>query len=170
MPEPKKHFENRGWIESAMRYVPGFKGYLEKEYRREADELLRNWLSERLRRGKRGLDAGSLALTEAGKIDELPQLERLRARLDKLAARMASAMQGYSGFFDLVQIDEGVLDRLYEYDLALMEQVSQLADHVEALKSVAVGAAAQRVAPLLEDIEKLEDAWDKREDLLRGLE
>lgn len=170
MPEPKKHFEDRGWIESALRYVPGFKGYLEKEYRREADELLRNWLADRLRRSKRGLDAGALALTEAGQIGQLPQIERLRARIDKLAARIASAMQGYSGFFDLVQIDEGVLDRLYEYDLALMERISKLADRVEDVKSVVAATASERVAPLLEDIEQLEDDWDKREDLLRGLE
>jgi len=170
MPEPKKHFENRGWIESALRYVPGFKGYLEKEYRREADDLLRNWLADRLKRSKRGLDAGALALTEAGQIDQLPQIERLRARLDKLAGRIASAMQGYSGFFDLVQVNEGVLDRLYEYDLALMEQVTKLADHVEEVKTVVASSVSERVVPLLEDIEKLEDDWDKREDLLRGLE
>ena len=170
MPEPKKHFESRGWIESTLRYIPGFKGYLEKEYRREADELLRTWLAERLRRGKRGLDAGALALTEAGQIDQLPQIERLRSRVDKLSGRINSAMQGYSGFFDLVQVDETKLDQLYEYDLALMEQITQLADHVEDIKSVTPGTVTERVSPLLEDVEKLEDAWDRREDLLRGLE
>lgn len=170
MPEPKKHFDQRGWIETVLRYIPGFKGYLEKEYRREADDLLRGWLADRLRRGKRGLDAAALALTEAGQIDQLPQIERLRARIDKLSARIASAMQGYSGFFDLVQVNEGVLDRLYEYDLALMEQLTKLADDVEAMKSAVAETVSQRVAPLLEEVESLEDAWDKREDLLRGLE
>ena len=170
MPEPKKHFEERGWIESTLRYIPGFKGYLEKEYRREADELLRSWLADRLRRSKRGLDAGALALTEAGQIDQLPQIERLRSRVDKLSARIDSAMQGYSGFFDLVQVNESTLDKLYEYDMALMEEITRLADHVEEIKTVTADTVSERVSGLLEDIEKLEDAWDKREDLLRGLE
>ena len=53
MPEPRQHTENRGWIESIGRRIPGFKGYLEKEYRRDADALQRTWLAERLQRFKR---------------------------------------------------------------------------------------------------------------------
>lgn len=169
MPEPKKHTEERSFIESMLRYVPGFHGYLEKEYRRESDELQREWLADRLQRSKRGLDAYALALTESGQLDALPQVDRLRSRLDRLIGRIRGAMQGYSGFFDLVQIDESVLDRVYEHDLALMEQTAALADSIEALRSSS-HPSEQHVPHLLEQIEQLEDAWDRREDILKGLE
>jgi hypothetical protein len=140
MPEPKKHAENRGWIESVLRRIPGFRGYLEKEYRRESDDLQRDWLADRLQRSKRGLDAFARQLADAGQIDDLPQLDRLRAKLDRVIGRIRGAMQGYSGFFDLVQIDEAALDRIYEHDLALMEQVAKLADEIEKLGSEGAGA------------------------------
>jgi len=169
VPEPKKHYETRGWIESVLRYIPGFRGYLEKEYRRESDELQRAWLADRLQRSKRGLDTLAAALVDAARLDDLPPLERLRSRLDRLIARIRSAMQGYSGFFDLVQVSEQTLDRIYEHDLSLMEQVAELADAVEALGKKQE-TAGDEIPPLLAQIEMLEDAWDRREDMLKGLE
>ena len=169
MPEPKEHFENRGCIESILRKIPGFKGYLEKEYRRESDDLQRDWLADRLQRSKRGLDDFAQELAETGQIDGLPQVDKLRARLDKIVGRIRSANQGYSGFFDLVQVDEPLLDRVYEYDLALLEQVAKLADEIEALP---VGGEPPGLAmpPLLAQTAQLEEHWDQREDILKGLE
>ncbi len=169
MPEPKRHAENRNLVESLLRRIPGFRGYLEKEYRRESDELQRQWLADRLQRSKRGLDSYALQLADAAKIDTLPLVDRLRSRLDRLIGRIRGAMQGYSGFFDLVQIDEAVLDRVYEYDVALMEDVARLADNIEALQGK-TEQADTLVPPLLTEIEKIEDAWDRREDVLKGLE
>ena len=39
-------------------------------------------------------------------IDLLPQIDRLRSRLDKFIWQLRSAMQGYTGFFDLVRGDD----------------------------------------------------------------
>jgi len=169
MPEPIRHTENRGQIETLLRRIPGFRGYLEKEYRRESDELQREWLADRLQRSKRGLDAYALQLADAAKIDTLPMVDRLRSRLDRLISRIRGAMQGYSGFFDLVQVDEALLDRVYEYDVALMEDVATLADQIDALAGRAE-EADQLVPPLLGEIQKIEEAWDRREDVLKGLE
>ena len=169
MPEPKRHAENRNWVESIFRRIPGFRGYLEKEYRRESDELQRTWLVDRLERSKRGLNDRARALASAAQLDALPQLEQLRSRLDRLIGRIRGAMQGYSGFFSLVQVDEAVLDRLYEFDVALMEQVSHLADDIEAL-AVKTEPIETLLPPLTAGVESLEDAWDRREDILKGLE
>jgi hypothetical protein len=162
VPEPKKHYETRGWIESVLRHIPGFRGY-------QSDELQRDWLADRLQRSKRGLDELAGKLVDAGQLDALPQVEKLRSRIDRLIARIRSAMQGYSGFFDLVQIDEQTLDRIYEHDLALLEQIAALSDGVEAL-SQKVQTAGDEIPQLLTQIETLEDAWDHREDTLKGLE
>lgn len=169
MPEPIRHTENRGQIESLLRRIPGFRGYLEKEYRRESDELQREWLGDRLQRSKRGLDTCALQLADAAQIDTLPLVDRLRSRLDRLISRIRGAMQGYSGFFDLVHVDEALLDRVYEYDVSLMEDVALLADQIDALAG-RTEQADQLVPPLLSEIQKIEEAWDRREDLLKGLE
>ena len=169
MPEPSEHAKHRNLIESVLRYIPGFRGYLEKEYRRESDELQRRWLADRLQRSKRAIDQLTRPLADAGQIDALPQIDRLRGRLDKLIFRIQGAMQGYSGFFDLVRVREDLLDRVYEHDVALMHDVDALARAVEELPGQPDQIAAT-VPDLFGRIDKLESQWDLREDMLKGLE
>ena len=169
MSEPKEHAEQRNLIETILRHVPGFRGYLEKEYRRDSDELARQWLADRLQRSKRAIDDLSRPLADAGRIDALPQVDRLRARLDKLLARIRGAMQGYSGFFDLVRVQEDLLDRIYQHDVQLMRQVDALGNAVEQFPDQQGGIEAA-LADLLGRIEELEAEWDVREDMLKGLE
>ncbi len=88
MPEPREHTINRNLVESVLRYIPGFRGYLEKEYRRASDDLQRVWLADRLQRSKRAIDELTRPLVDAGQIDLLPQVDRLRGRLDKLIGRI----------------------------------------------------------------------------------
>jgi len=169
MPEPRDHAEHRNLIETILRYVPGFRGYLEKEYRRESDDLQRDWLADRVQRSKRAIDALSRPLADAGQIDLLPQVDRVRNRLDKLIARIRGAVQGYSGFFDLVRVDEALLDRVYEHDVALIAQVDALAEAVENLPDKREKLAAL-LPDLLRQTDELEHLWDQREDILKGLD
>ncbi len=169
MPEPRDHTERRGFIETVLRYIPGFRGYLEKEYRRESDDLQRDWLADRLQRSKRAIDQLTRPLADAGQIDLLPQVDRVRGRLDKLIGRIRGAVQGYSGFFDLVRVDEELLDRVYEHDAALMQEVDALAGAVEDLPQKQEKLAAV-LGDLLRQTDELERLWDVREDMLKGLE
>lgn len=169
MPEPKEHTEDRNLLETILRRIPGFRGYLEKEYRRESDDLQRDWLANRLQRSKRAIDNLTRPLADAGQIDLLPQVDRVRARLDKLIGRIRGAVQGYSGFFDLVRVDEDLLARVYEYDVDLIEQVETLAEAVEQLPQKP-DQTATALGGLLRQTDELEQLWDVREDMLRGLE
>lgn len=170
MPEPRQHAENRNAFERLLKKIPGFRGYLEKEIRRESDALQREWLADRLQRAKRGLDAASRDLADAGKIDVLPQFDRIRARVDKSIGRTRGAMQGYSGIFDLVRVDEKLLERVYEHDVAMMAHVETLADSVEKLPAQVNAGAAEALAALVAQLDEVERALDRREDLLKGLE
>lgn len=165
MPDPIHHASNRGAIESILRKIPGFRGYLEKEYRRESDALQREWLAERLQRSKRSIDALARSLVDAGQIDAVPQCDKLRARLDKVIGRIRGAMQGYSGFFDLVQVQEDLLDRVYRFDTGLIEQVDAVAAAVEKLDA----NGQQALATVIRQVDDLDKKWDERVDLLKGL-
>lgn len=166
--DPSRHAQDRPGWENLLRKLPGFRGYLEKEYRRESDELQRQWLGDRFQQCKRKLEQIALPLVEAGQIDLLPQVDRLRGRLDRLIARIRGAMQGYSGFFDLVRIEEPLLERIYSYDAGLLEQGEALARAVEQLPG-----EPDKLAAALPDVHRqmdaLEDAWNERENILRGM-
>ena len=168
MPEPSDHADRRNLVESILAAIPGFHGYLEKENRRESDRLQRQWLADRLQRAKRGIDRFSRPLADTGQLDLLPEVDRARGRLDRLIARIRGAMAGYSGFFDLVRVDERMLDRVYRHDLNLMRDVDDLGEAVENLARAE--KPADCLAQIHEAVDALDAKWDERTDILTGLE
>ena len=91
------------------------------------------WLADRLQGSKRGLDDYFRGVLDAGQIDAMAQLDRIRTRLDAVIAKIRGDVRGYSGFFDYVRIDEGVLDKVYDHDMSLIADVDQFANTIEAL-------------------------------------
>ncbi len=165
--EPQDAAADRNPVETFLRNLPGFRGYLDKEYRRESDAMIRQWLAERLQRAKRALDDRSRLLVQAGQLAILPEIDRLRGRVDKLIGRIQGAMQGYSAFFGMVRVDEQRLDELYEYDRGLTTVVDELAVRIERLPSVADEIAAA-IAALFPEVDDVQGRWDRRDNLLRG--
>jgi hypothetical protein len=168
MIDPNQHSENRGIIESVLRYIPGFRGYLEKDYRQESDYLLRKSMADRLQRSKQALDEFMLQLINAGRLDRLTDSERAKTRLDGLILKMRAAMRGYSGFFDYVRVDLGLLDRVYEHDLALVQDVEALAQAIEQL-SAKLDPAESSIADVLRRIDEVGRKFDSRGELLSGV-
>lgn len=168
MPDPSRHAQNRNWIESILRYIPGFRGYLEKEYRRESDQLARNWLADQLQRSKTGLDQFMRGLIDSGQIAALPQCDRLRAKVDRLISEFRSGVRGYSGIFDFVRVREDLLDEIYRLDMALMEDVQKLAGTIEQLPAVPDSSAAA-VANLLSHVDEVQRKFSRRDEMLQGL-
>jgi hypothetical protein len=166
--DPEDHAEHRGAIQRILGKIPGFSGYLNRESRRASDQLVRQSLADRLQRAKRGLDQYSRALADVAKIDQLPLVDRVRGRLDTLITRLRGAPAGYSGFFDLVQVDEDLLEEVYEHDLYLVDQVEQLAQDLEAM-GTCQDDPSQLVPKLGEKLDGLDQQLARREDLLKGM-
>ena len=168
MIDPKRHADNRGSIESMLRQIPGFRGYLEKDYRQESDHLVRRWMADRLQQSKRALDASMTALIDAGRIDQLTAWERVKNRMDALINRLRSAVRGYSGFFDFVQVNVELLDRVYEHDLALVQSVEKLAGSIEQTSGSA-DVSDTITADWLRQIDEIDRRFSQRGEMLNGL-
>ena len=86
-----------------------------------------------------------------------------------MISRLRGGMQGYSGFFDLVNVDETRLGTVYQHDVKSMDAVDALASGIEKLEH----ATADTPAPLdalNEQLGQVEQAIDHRQDILKGLE
>jgi len=165
--DPSRHADSRNLVESILRHVPGFKGYLEKEYRRESDHLARTHLGDQLQKCKANLETYQRALVDSAQLDELPKCERLRTRIDTLESRIRGAVRGYSGFFDFVKVDETLLDEVYDHDMALLGDINALVDATAQLS--ATDAEKVTVDELLRKVEELHVKFDGRSALLEGL-
>jgi hypothetical protein len=168
MIDPKQHSENRGMLESLLRYIPGFRGYLEKDYRQESDYLVRKSMADRLQQSKQALDDFTLQLINAGRLDRLADGERAKTRLDRLILKMRGAVRGYSGFFDYVRVDLALLDRVYEHDMAMVREVETLATAIEQLAAKPDPAEAS-ITDILQRIDAVERQFQQRGDLLSGI-
>lgn len=168
MPDPSRHAEARNALESLLRKIPGFKGYLEQEYRRESDQLARILVAGELQKCKSSLDNFQRALVNAGRLEILPRCESIRSRLNLLQARVQGAMRGYSGFFDFVRVDEDLLDQVYQHDLSLVDDTQQLVTAMDAL-SMNMGDAEPTLLQIEQRLTALSNHLDERTKLLEGL-
>jgi hypothetical protein len=168
MSDPTRHARDRGAFESILRRIPGFKGYLDKEYRRDSDHLTRTWMADRLQASKRGLDDFMRAQVDRGSLDGMAECERLRTRLDGAISRIRSAARGYSGLFDFVQVKEELLEEVYEHDLSTVDEVDNLARALEQLPQSSEPPAAI-VPDMLKQVDEIDRRLADRESLLKGL-
>jgi hypothetical protein len=115
--------------------IPGFKGYVERETRRSADQLLREMLASRFEELWQNVSRLQRDLIAQRQIQFVDDLEGAAIKLRQFADRIRHAAYGYAGFFDAVKIREEELTRLYEFDLALMDRVEQISSAVGNVES-----------------------------------
>ena len=99
-----------GLFEKIKMYIPGYKGYKEKNLRRDADRAVRQELSRTIQGAK-----ADLAEIQRGLIDDfdlMMDIERIRTKVDKYDIDIKKAVNGYSAFHDSVKILEDDLDRV----------------------------------------------------------
>jgi hypothetical protein len=130
--------DTRNWLERLGDKIPGYSGYVDKDRRRDIDKLHREHLANRLRSLKAPLTDLLGELTSTGRLMEVGPVDSAIKKLDQLENRIRYASYGYSGFFDVVKIEEAQLDALYRFDLAMVEEV----DKIEALVKEAKGKAS----------------------------
>ena len=154
-------------------FIPGFRGYKEKEIRRESDRLIRNHLYLKLSTAKNDLREISQKLADRRYFDVMTDMDRLLAKMDRIVEKVNHASYGYSGFFDAVKVKEENLDRMIDFDNKLLESVDALSTEIDAFKAdLASGNTSNlktKVQNVTDKLESLEDTFDKREEVILGV-
>ena len=160
--------------ERILAAIPGFRGYKEKELRRESDKLIRNHLYRRLSEAKTDLKDVFQKLSDRRLFEVLTDVDRLVARFDRVAAKIDHASYGYAGFFNIVKVEEENLDRMIDFDNQLIDGVEKIVSEVDAFKAEVmkqeIKKAKERVQHLGETLESLEDTFDKRGEVILGVD
>ena len=164
----------RSLLEKIMGYVPGYRGYKEKELRRESDRLIRMEVVNRLKAAKtafRRTFANPLLVQKlAG--DDTYRFDALNSRLDRVTQRIDRAVAGYAGMFDAIKVKEDKLDSVIQYDVNLIEKADSVKADVEKTISIEPATDEWRTAmdTLVSKIEELDSLINERSNILRGLE
>ena len=150
-------------------YVPGYRGYKEKELRREADRLIREHLLRKLEPAYRDFKSSMAAVAAAGDPGLMQLYSQVQASFDRVIAKLRTAGYGYSGFFDAVKIREPELDRMLEYDWGLVQAADALASAARSVAAAEPGKVPEALASLRNKLLEFEGLLLKREEVIRGV-
>ena len=130
------------WLEKVLHKIPGFRGYYERELRRDSDRLQRDFIVKQMRKVKSGLSALLQAASRQKDFDLLRVLDLFGKSLEKSIGEIRYADRGYSGFFDLIKIREAELDAVYEWDAKIAEMAIRFAEEFKNTVGPASGIVA----------------------------
>ena len=123
----------RGKLKELLLKVPGFKGYIEMEDRRTADKMLREVVADRYQEILDKLTGIQAEFVDRGDLPFLDDLEGVAVKLRTFIDRIRHAAYGYTGFFDAIKVDAEKLEKLYDYDAALLDGKEEIAEILEKL-------------------------------------
>ena len=166
--------DERGILEKIMNYIPFYRGYKEKELRRDSDRMVRADVVNRLKQAKTMLRREFADPTLIGKLTtgDTFRLETVSQRLDRVTQRVDRAVAGYAGMLASIKVREDKLDMVIEHDLGLIEKADAIKNDAEAITGMELGSPEWGPAmdTLIEKVDELDKLVDERSWILRGLE
>ena len=112
-----------GAIERLLKGLPGIKGYVDKDLRRDGDKRVRDAIAAELDADRSELLTLQQQLLKQSGLGFMTDMDTAITRLQTLADRVKHANYGYAGLFDPVRIKENELDALYRFDVAMVQEV-----------------------------------------------
>lgn len=155
-------------LKKLLAKIPGFKGYIERVDRRSADKLLRETISNKFQAQWERISSIQRDLINAGQIEVLDEIEIATTRLRQFIDRIKTAEYGYSSFFEPTKINEAELEKVYQYDLALVtlgDEVTSAVDNLEA--SIGTDGMPAAIRNLNQKAQDSINAFNQRIELMK---
>ena len=164
--------EARTGLEKLIGQIPGYKGYKEKEMRRESDKLLRETLATHMEQQRQRMDELQKQLITAGRFEYLDEMGNAVTKLQTFIDRVRKATYGYAGLFDAVRVKEEELDRIYDFDARLLEYVERLSAALNTLETAIPSGEglAEAVRQVLSICSEANRTFDEREQVILAAE
>ena len=158
-------------LEKITRIIPGIAGYQDREKRRDADRAVRARAAEEVARCRGQLSEAMNDLSRSGGFRNLRvigNLERMATKLERTEDELRFAPSGYAGWFDRTGITLEDLERLYEYDLGLLNAARTLSDYIGDTDRI--GTDHDWTSGLDEALDNLRSAFEGRKRMMEGQE
>ena len=158
--------------ERILAALPGFRGYKEKELRRESDRLIRNHLYQRLMEARNDLKETFQTLSENRVQEVLTDMDHLVMRFDRVSEKINHASYGYAGFFNIVKIEEAKRDNMIQFDTDLMDEGDNIVEEADAFEKEVSKQNFEKVRNHVTKVngmlEGLEETFEERHEVVEG--
>lgn len=171
-PDIRKTVEdNRGTLKKLQLKIPALREYRKLEDIRAADQLLRKQISDKLDDSKAKLEDLRKAITAKNDFSNLTIIGNAISKIQQVAGAIQHAQQGSAGISPNIRIDEGVLNKLYEYDFDSVNTSEQV--FATCSNSVSDYNTGRQVVDIASQISSLLDnlgvSWKKRLDSVENI-
>lgn len=151
-------------------YVPGFKGYSHTDDMRDADRMLRMRMSQMITMARRLIEEARASLEEADLLTEREPVDSTLNALKRIATEIGYTDSGYSWSSSGGEITGEDVDRLYEHDAELLDQIATLLTVVSDLKDAAtsydISSFDKNTGDIITRLAFIEDLFRKRLQIL----
>lgn len=147
--------------------IPGFDGYIERENRRAADQILRETVADRFEEVYQRISSVQADLVSSGGLVYVDDIEKAALKVRTFIDKVRHASYGYSGFFDAVKINEDELAQMYQYDAAMLEladEVGRAVDNLEA--SMGTDGMPAAIRNLVSNAQQCLDVFNRRDEVV----
>lgn len=133
--------------------IPGYKGYVIRDEKRNTDKKFRDELVSRLNQSEEFIIRYQKDLMKSDDITNLTLWEQSRKALNTISTKIKHSSYGESSFFSEKQLKEDELDTIYNIDLELAEKVSLILKTI--LSDITEPLSAGLVLNQIFDIEQI---------------
>lgn len=159
-----KIVENRGAWKKLQLKIPGLREYRSLEDLRAADQLLRKQVSDNLNESKNKVEDLRKAVTAKGDFGNLTLIGSTISKIQQISGVLQHAQQGSAGISPNIRIDEGVLNKLYEYDFNFVNIAEQIFSSCSSSTSEynsgkSLQEITSKISSMLDD---LDHSWKQR--------
>lgn len=167
----EKILGQKGRLENIIMKIPGFKGYHEKEARRQADRMLRDYIAGEIdKRVSRLVRLENRILDKIG-MAPLTQTRSAKTVLQHYHDRVKTAAPKYDGMWAQMKIGPTELDKIYSFDEAQIRYVEKFDEALDAVEAAiaAPDTLDAAVEALHAAATEAHDAFDLRDEVLTEL-
>jgi hypothetical protein len=159
--------ENRGLLKKIELSIPGFRGYRIREDLRTADNILRSYMANQIGTEiKRPIEEIAEKLTKLLELDSIGEVRECLNQIKGLEAKIRHAEHGYSGISPQFKIEEKELNRIYEFDMTLLNQLHDIQGKANSLDNLINDNKMKELKMAINEIKKqgraFEDTFNQR--------
>lgn len=163
---------SRGSLENLLMRIPGFRGYLDKKARRDADRMIRDFVAMQIKDRLNRLNRIELSILDSAGMSYMSKTREAKDQWQYFHDRIKAAAPGYSGFFAAEKIGDLELQLLYNFDEALIRYVDRFTAELDKLEAAAkkTKGLEEAIASLRQAADEANEAFSLREDTISQLD
>lgn len=158
--------KDRGWIKKLQSFLPGYEKYRNCEDLRAADNILRKELAANLEVVERNIIKSRIEISRSMDMELLNRIGELVNISHRITEEVRHAEQGYASWISGdVRLEEEELNKLYDFDLSLVENIETLIVESKELESACINKGndrSERISNLRTSLEDFEHIFSKR--------